>query len=54
MEGSMDRIGLSWRAVDRCEALGRPHTLVMAAVSVVFPWSTCPMVPMLTCGLLRT
>src|SRR5689334_19498830 len=25
-------------------------TFVMAAVSVVFPWSTCPIVPMLTCG----
>lgn len=29
-------------------------TLVMAAVSVVLPWSTCPMVPMLRCGLVRT
>src|ERR671934_519698 len=29
-------------------------TLVMAAVSVVFPWSTCPMVPTFTCGLLRS
>src|ERR1700758_5376531 len=26
----------------------------MAAVSVVFPWSTCPIVPMLRCGLSRT
>jgi len=26
----------------------------MAAVSVVLPWSTCPMVPMLRCGLSRT
>ena len=25
----------------------------MAAVSEVFPWSTCPIVPMLTCGLVR-
>src|SRR5262252_6232091 len=25
----------------------------MAAVSVVLPWSMCPMVPMLTCGLVR-
>jgi len=25
---------------------------VMAAVSVVLPWSTCPMVPMLQCGLI--
>src|SRR5919198_3726843 len=29
-------------------------TLVMAAVSVVFPWSTCPIVPTFTCGLLRS
>src|ERR1700758_3831653 len=28
--------------------------LVIAAVSVVFPWSMCPIVPMLTCGLLRS
>src|SRR5215472_13542787 len=25
-------------------------TLVIAAVSVVLPWSTCPIVPTLTCG----
>src|SRR5580692_481526 len=30
------------------------RTFVMAAVSVVFPWSTCPIVPMLRCGLSRT
>src|SRR5712692_9689980 len=29
-------------------------TLVIAAVSVVFPWSMCPMVPILTCGLTRS
>src|SRR5258708_13245861 len=28
-------------------------TWVIAAVRVVFPWSMCPMVPMLTCGLGR-
>src|SRR5271168_3838591 len=28
-------------------------TLVIAAVRVVLPWSMCPMVPMLTCGLVR-
>ena len=27
--------------------------LVVAAVRVVLPWSMCPMVPMLTCGLVR-
>src|SRR5580693_929612 len=29
------------------------RTLVIAAVRVVLPWSMCPMVPMLTCGLVR-
>src|SRR5947208_2514489 len=29
-------------------------TLVMAAVSVVLPWSMWPIVPMLTCGLVRS
>src|SRR5687767_2062819 len=28
--------------------------LVIAAVKVVLPWSTCPIVPMFTCGLLRS
>src|SRR5712691_12049760 len=27
---------------------------VIAAVSVVFPWSTCPIVPTFTCGLVRS
>ena len=27
---------------------------MIAAVRVVFPWSTCPIVPMLRCGLSRT
>src|SRR5262245_20278401 len=31
-----------------------PRTLVMAAVRVVLPWSMCPIVPILTCGLLRS
>lgn len=26
----------------------------LTAVSVVFPWSTCPMVPMFTCGFVRS
>ena len=29
-------------------------TFVSAAVSVVLPWSTCPIVPTFTCGLLRS
>jgi hypothetical protein len=36
------------------ETLLRASTCVMAAVSVVLPWSTWPMVPMFTCGLLRS
>jgi len=28
--------------------------LVIAAVSVVFPWSTCPIVPTFKCGFART
>ncbi len=34
--------------------LWRASTLVMAAVRVVLPWSTCPMVPMFTCGFDRS
>ena len=29
-------------------------TFVSAAVSVVFPWSTCPIVPTFTCGFVRS
>ena len=29
-------------------------TFVIAAVNVVLPWSICPMVPMLMCGLFRS
>src|SRR5690606_1593053 len=29
-------------------------TFEIAAVNVVLPWSICPMVPMLTCGLVRS
>src|SRR6266404_5486886 len=29
-------------------------TLVIAAVSVVLPWSMCPIVPTFTCGLVRS
>src|SRR3954452_17629049 len=31
-----------------------PSTFVIAAVSVVLPWSTCPIVPTFTCGLFRS
>ncbi|MEA2595246.1 MAG: hypothetical protein QOF01_1715, partial [Thermomicrobiales bacterium] len=27
---------------------------VIAAVNVVFPWSTCPIVPTLMCGFVRS
>ena len=27
---------------------------MIAAVSVVFPWSTCPIVPTFTCGFVRS
>src|SRR5690349_18508535 len=30
------------------------RTLVIAAVRVVLPWSTCPIVPTFTCGLVRS
>src|SRR5213079_1060789 len=29
-------------------------TLVIAAVSVVLPWSMCPIVPTFTCGFVRS
>src|SRR5438477_12896153 len=29
-------------------------TIVIAAVSVVFPWSTCPIVPTFTCCFVRS
>src|SRR5215510_1138100 len=29
-------------------------TFVIAAVSVVFPWSMCPIVPTFTCGFVRS
>src|SRR4051812_32209377 len=43
----------------KAEASLRPgylscSTLVIAAVRVGFPWPVCPMVPMLTCGLVRS
>src|SRR5204863_10108566 len=29
-------------------------TIVIAAVNVVLPWSTCPIVPTFTCGFVRS
>ena len=35
-------------------ALASPSILMIAAVSVVLPWSMWPMVPTFTCGLVRS
>src|SRR5947209_16511427 len=47
---------LSMESKDRNFTFGLclASVLVMAAVSVVLPWSMWPIVPMLTCGLLRS
>src|SRR5947209_19602655 len=37
-----------------CASPFSASTFVIAAVSVVFPWSTCPIVPTLTCGFVRS
>src|SRR5579859_4711392 len=37
-----------------CASPRSASTLVIAAVSVVLPWSTCPIVPTFTCGLVRS
>src|SRR4051794_12008223 len=36
-----------------CERPCKASVLVMAAVKLVLPWSTCPIVPTFTCGLVR-
>src|SRR5262249_5300741 len=47
---------LSIESNDRNCTLGfcLDSTLVMAAVTVVLPWSVCPIVPLFTCGLVRS
>lgn len=50
-EASAQRHGSACEAGHRQGARGR--TLVMAAVSVVLPWSTWPIVPMFRCGFAR-
>ena len=56
----MPALALLGRVVDRVEgaelglALAAARYLVIAAVSVVLPWSTWPIVPTLTCGLVRS
>src|SRR5579871_6652133 len=37
-----------------CASPRKASTLVIAAVSVVLPWSTCPIVPTFTCGFVRS
>src|SRR5687768_18127512 len=36
-----------------CACPCKASVLVMAAVRLVLPWSTCPIVPTFTCGLVR-
>src|SRR2546430_12684616 len=43
-----------WSYARNCAPPDLASTLVMAAVSVVFPWSTWPMVPTFTWGLVRS
>src|SRR5690348_14779008 len=43
-----------WSNAVYLASLAVASTLVIAAVSVVLPWSMCPIVPTFTCGLLRT
>src|SRR4051812_47735949 len=42
-----------WSYAMNCALPEAACVLVIAAVRVVLPWSTWPIVPMLTCGLLR-
>ncbi len=42
------------KGVNEVFGLVSESTLVMAAVSVVLPWSMCPIVPTLTCGFVRS
>src|SRR5690348_16868800 len=43
-----------WSKATYLEPPALASTLVIAAVSVVLPWSMCPIVPTFTCGLFRT
>ena len=45
---------ISSNAVNTVPEFFSDSTFVMAAVSVVLPWSMCPIVPTLTCGLVRS
>src|SRR6266487_3103146 len=56
MPRSFSSGALSIEANSRTATLGLClcSTLVMALVNDVFPWSTCPMVPMFTCGFERS
>src|SRR5215468_6327195 len=43
-----------WSKATNCAVPASASTLVIAAVNVVLPWSTCPIVPMLQCGFVRS
>src|SRR3990167_7655877 len=43
-----------WSYAKNVASFFSDSTFVIAAVSVVFPWSTCPIVPMLMCGFVRS
>src|SRR5262245_44174783 len=43
-----------WSYARNCAPPALASTLVMAAVRVVFPWCTCPVVPTLTWGFVRS
>src|SRR5215813_12776035 len=43
-----------WSKATNCAVPASASTLVIAAVSVVLPWSMWPIVPMLQCGLVRS
>ena len=46
--------GSALKALEGDEKWEKGVEELMAAVSVVFPWSMCPMVPTLRCGLVRS
>ncbi len=43
-----------WSNATNSASFFAASTFVIAAVNVVFPWSTCPIVPTFTCGFFRS
>ena len=43
-----------WSKATNCASPFFAWIIVIAAVNVVFPWSTCPIVPTFTCGFVRS